>query len=99
MVGATATGNAAAATGAAATGDAGGDLMTAADGGGNLYNTAARAVGILQVKMLGMMIPREWGGPFILAFFFSRESFFLFSSYILFLSHFLFFNRETFFLF
>ena len=61
--------------------------MTAADGGGDLYNTAARAVGILQVKMLVMMIP-EWVG------------WVFYPGYILFLSHFLFFlNREPFFLF
>ena len=69
-------------------------VAAAATGDGDLYNTAARAVGILQVKMLVMMIPREWGGPFILAFFFSRESIFLFSSYILCLSHFSFFSIE-----
>jgi hypothetical protein len=63
----------------------------AADGGGDLYNTAARAVGILQVKILGMMIPEWVGWAFYPSLFFSRESFFLFSSYILFLSHFLFF--------
>ena len=62
----------------AAAGDAGGDLMTAADGGGDLYNTAARAVGILQVKILGMMIPEWVGWAFYPGFF-------------LFLSHFLFF--------
>ena len=70
---------AAAAAGDAAAGDAGGDLMTAADVGGDLYNTAARAVGILQVKMLVMMIP-EWVG------------WVFYPGYILFLSHFLFFK-------
>lgn len=52
-------------------------------GGGDLYNTAARAVGILQVKMLGMMIP-EWVG------------WVFYPGYILFLSHFLFFLIDLF---